>query len=291
MLALALALGRNALAQAAGFELTWRAPPGCPARAEVERELESALSRLRWRGPLHVAGEVQALEEARFRLRVRVLHAGQIGERALPLADCSGAARAAALLAALSIESPSEQAAAPQGETRMTKLTPSFTAGIGPHLVLGIAPELSAGAGVSVTYSAHFWRIAWRGAAFAPSRHALPESQAGGSFQLLTAGLFGCAGRGTAPLALYGCLGGRYDRLRGTGFGADATASAATLIGSAAVGVTAEWVLSRRFRLRGDFEAAYALGRARFVIENLSPAVHEVEGLRSELGLELAVTF
>ena len=58
-----------------------------------------------------------------------------------------------------------------------------------------------------------------------------------------------------------------------------------------AAGATFEWSLTRRFRLRGELEAGYPLGDARFVITNQAEPVHEVDSLRGQAGLELAVAF
>jgi hypothetical protein len=97
--------------------------------------------------------------------------------------------------------------------------------------------------------------------------------------------------RRTAPF--YGCLGGRFDYLRATGFGANPNRSASTKIGSPAVGATLEWSVTHRFRLRTELEAGYPLGAARFVIGQGAErvAVHEVDSLRGEAALEIAVAF
>jgi hypothetical protein len=154
-----------------------------------------------------------------------------------------------------------------------------------------MAPELAAGIGGSVAVSYSFWRLSLRGAGFLPSHHTVPGSQAGGSFSLLSGGAFACAGYPGEAITFYGCLGGRYDRLKGTGFGASNRRSASTQIGSAAAGVTLEWSVTRRFRLRSELEAGYPLGDARFKIENLATPVHEVDSLRGEAGLEAAIVF
>jgi hypothetical protein len=163
--------------------------------------------------------------------------------------------------------------------------------GVGPHLALGIAPEVAAGVGLSVAYSRSMWRLSARGAGFAPSHHTIPGTQIGGSFTLLTAGVFGCAGYPGSPLTFYGCLGGRFDQLKGTGTGASTTGSQTTRIGSLAAGVTLEWALTRRFHLRTELEAGYPLGDARFTIDGEPAPVHEVDSLRAEAALEMAVAF
>jgi hypothetical protein len=162
---------------------------------------------------------------------------------------------------------------------------------MGPHVAMGMAPEVSAGLGLSASFSHSFWRLSARGAGFAPSHHTIAGSQVGGSFQLFTAGGFGCAGYPGEPLTFYGCLGGRFDQLKGTGTGASTNTSASTQIGSLAAGVTLEWSLTRRFRLRTEIEAGYPLGEARFRIKNDPVLVHEVDSLRGEAALELAVVF
>lgn len=168
---------------------------------------------------------------------------------------------------------------------------PRWSVGLGPHLALGIAPEVSAGVGLSVAYSQSFWRLSLRGAGFAPSHHTIPGTQVGGSFTLLTGGLFGCAGYPGSALTFYGCVGGRFDQLKGTGTGASTTFSKSTQLGSLAAGITLEWALTRRFRLRTEVEAGYPLGDARFVIQNEPSPVHEVDSLRGEAALEIAVAF
>jgi len=156
---------------------------------------------------------------------------------------------------------------------------------------MGMAPEVSAGVGLSLAFSHSFWRLSARGAGFAASHHTIAGTEVGGSFQLYTAGAFACAGYPGAPLTFYGCLGGRFDQLTGTGTGADITKTASTQIGSLSAGVTLEWSLTRRFRLRAEVEAGYPLGDARFRIKNDPVVVHEVDSLRGEAALELAVAF
>ncbi len=270
------------------FSLQWRAPEGCPNADEVETEIASALAHLKGRGPLAVVTEVTLGADAPFWLRVRVTHQGQVAERLLSLANCAETSRAAALLVALSVETRSEPIAALLPPPSAKALAWSF--GAGPHLVLGAAPEASAGLGVSAAVGSGVWRVSLRGAAFLPTHHTVPGSEAGGSFTLLSGGAFGCLGYPGGPLAVYGCLGGRLDHLSGTGFGASEAATLSTNIGALAASSTLEWPLTRFVRLRAEFEAGYALGQARFVIQNLG-TVHEVNRLRGEAGLELVFTF
>lgn len=285
-----------AAAQPTPFVLNWQAPAGCPDQAQVQEEIGSALSHLPGRGPVDVSAGVMLAEgEPGFRLRVKVTHAGQVGERVLAIDDCNDASRAAALLVALSVENPPPpppkiveppKVVAPPAPPPLP-----WTVGLGPRVALGIAPEVSAGIGASFAYSHSFWRFSLRGAAFAPSNHTLANSQLGGSFRLYTAGVFACAGYPGTPLTFYGCLGGRFDYLRAKGFGTSSDSTASTQIGSPAAGITLEWSLTKRFRLRTELEAGYPLGEARFVIRNVEERVHEVDSLRGEAGLELAVAF
>ncbi len=113
----------------------------------------------------------------------------------------------------------------------------------------------------------------------------------GGTFNLYTAGLFACAGYPGSPLTFYGCLGGRYDHLKGSSFGATTNSNASTQIGSIDAGITLEWSLTPRFTLRTELEAGYPFGDAKFVIQNEPTPVHEVDSLRGEAALELAVVF
>lgn len=277
------------------FSLSWEAPEGCPASPEVQEEITTALSHLRGRGAVDVVASVTPREGEGFWLKVKVTHAGQVGERVLPIDDCRDAARASALLVALSVENlPQATKVEEKVEKKVEAPKPRplpFSVGLGPQLAMGMAPELSAGVGLSLAYSRSFWRLSARGAAFAPSHHTIAGSQLGGSFQLMTAGAFACAGYPGSPFAFYGCLGGRYDHLKGTGTGTSRDGTASTQIGSLAAGITLEWSLTRRFFLRSELEAGYPLGDARFVIANQAEPVHEVDSLRGEAGLELAVAF
>jgi hypothetical protein len=278
------------------FVLSWQAPEGCPSQSAVEEEIASSLSHLRGRGLVDVAAEVTTrADEPGYRLRVKVIHAGQVGERVLPIDDCNDTSRAAALLVALSVENPPPPPPPPKLVPPPPPPPPpaplAWTIGLGPRLALGIAPEMSAGLGASISFSHSFWRFSLRGAAFAPSNHTVAGSQVGGRFQLFTGGAFACAGYPGTPLTFYGCLGGRYDHLTATGFGATTNGSASTDIGSPAAGITLEWSLTKRVRLRTELEAGYPLGEAHFVIKNVGERVHEVDAVRGEAGLELAVAF
>lgn len=289
-------------AEAQPFTLNWQAPEGCPSQAQVQEEITSALSHLPGHGAVDVLAEVTLREgEPGFQLRVRVSHEGQSGERVLPIDDCDDASRAAALLVALSVGTPRPQEPPKKVEEPPKKVEPPpppppppplyWSIAAGPHLALGMAPEVSAGVGLSVAYSRSFWRLSARGAGYAPSHHTLPGTDVGGTFSLITAGGFACAGYPGAPFTFYGCIGGRFDRLKGTGTGVDTTYSASTEIGSLAAGFTLEWSLTRRFRLRAEVEAGYPLGEARFRFEDDPVVVHEVDSLRGEAALELAVAF
>jgi hypothetical protein len=292
LLALSGTAHHAAAASPTPFVLTWRAADGCPSQAQVEEEIASALSHLRGRGPVNVVGEVTLREtEPGFRLRVKVTHAGAVGERVLPIDDCDDASRAAALLVALSVENPPPPPPPKEPPPPPPPPPLPWTVGLGPRLALGIAPEVSAGVGASFAFSHSFWRLSLRGAAFAPSNHTVSDSQLGGRFQLYTFAAFACAGYPGTPLTFYGCLGGRFDYLNATGFGANPNSSASTKIGSPAAGITLEWSLTRRFRLRTELEAGYPMGDARFVIRNVAEPVHEVDTPRGEAGLEIAVAF
>jgi hypothetical protein len=280
--------------------LSWQAPEGCPNQAQVEEEIRSALAHvhLQGLGAVDVTAEVKLREtEPGFWLRVRVLHQRQTGERVLPIDDCDDAARAAALLVALSVGNPPPPsppppppAAAPPAPPPRPRLALPWTVSVGPRLALGVAPDVSAGLGISASYSYAFWRLSARGAAFLPSHRDIPGKQLGGSFQLFTGGVFACAGH-PGPVALYGCVGARLDHLEGRGTGGSASFEQSTLIGAIAAGVTLEWSLTRRLRLRSELEAGYPLAHARFTIRNEALPVHEVDNLRGEAGLELAVAF
>jgi hypothetical protein len=290
-----------AAAEAQPFTLNWQAPEGCPSQAQVQEEITSALSHLPGHGAVDVLAEVTLREnEPGFQLRVRVSHEGQSGERVLPIDDCDDASRAAALLVALSVGTPRPQEVVKKVEEppkkvekpRPRPLPPLYwSIGAGPHLAMGMAPEVSAGVGLSVAYSRSFWRLSARGAGYAASHHTLPGTDVGGSFSLMTAGGFACAGYPGAPFTFYGCIGGRFDHLKGTGTGIETTYSASTQIGSLAAGFTLEWSLTRRFRLRTEVEAGYPLGEGRFRIKHDPVLVHEVDSLRGEAALELAVAF
>lgn len=282
---------RAAAADTQAFALGWQAPEGCPSQEQVEAEIRSALGHLPAHGAVDVSGEVTLRgAEPGFWLRVRVVHEGQTGERVLPIDDCDDASRAAALLVALSVGNPPAPPPPPPPPSPPPPPFPKWTLGVGPRLALGIAPEVSAGVGLSASFSHAFWRISARGAAFAPSHHDIPGKQLGGSFQLFTGGLFACAGHPTS-LTLYGCLGARIDHLTGKGTGGSASFEQSTRIASLAAGVTLEWSLTRRFRLRTEVEAGYPLADARFTIRNEDVPVHEVDSLRGEAALELAIAF
>jgi hypothetical protein len=275
--------------------LSWEAAEGCPESAQVEQEISAALAHLGGHGAVQVVASVTARETgAGHWLRVKVVHGGEVGERVLPLDDCRDAARAAALLVALSVENvpePPKPKKVTTARLRSHAWRLPVSVGLGPQLAFGLTPEVSAGVGLSLAYSHAFWRISLRGAAFAPSHHTIEGSQLGGSFRLASAGLFACAGHPSSPLMLYGCFGGRFDQLTGTGTGSSRDGSATTRLGSLAVGVTLEWSVTRPFRLRSELEVGYPLADARFVIRNRAQPVHEVAGPHARTGLELALAF
>lgn len=104
--ALALFAAPAGAEPAAGLDLDWSVPPGCPEKAEVLREIERLLGgerALHDGAPLRALGAIR-LEAGRFRLELRFPSASSELTRYVESESCGELDEAAALILALSLD-------------------------------------------------------------------------------------------------------------------------------------------------------------------------------------------
>ncbi len=124
------------------FELTWTAPPGCPAQAQVRQRVEALVGAARpAKEPLSAAGTITQTGDSRFRLMLVVRSGDLVGERNIESTSCADLAGAAAVTLALLLrsEEPLGDLAQlpPEGSTGATGRSPSTS----PRKSDGTSPE------------------------------------------------------------------------------------------------------------------------------------------------------
>jgi hypothetical protein len=88
------------------FDLTWKAPAGCPQQAEVRQRIDTLVGAAKpMKDPLRAEGSITQTEDARFRLKLVVRSGELVGERNIESASCADLAGAAAVTLGLLLRS------------------------------------------------------------------------------------------------------------------------------------------------------------------------------------------
>ncbi len=288
-LSLVVRLGRGE--EARWLDLTWEAPPPCPAGHDIEAEITRLVGKpARERGTLRAFVQVTGSDEEGWRARVRSEYAGRSGERVLSGTTCRAIAKAAALVIALTIDSnagkleestqptPREREQPPPSAAPDTVVRPGPAAraapsvwfiGLGPRSELGLLKE--PGIGLELGFGALIpaGSLEISGAAYLPESITVRQTGAGGRFVLLSAGLRLCPHLARSGIELFACAGASFDRLSAEGFGVTSPGSAVANLVTFALGPRVDIPLSAAFRLTLGIDGNYTPGRASFVIENV----------------------
>ncbi len=332
--------------------LDWRAPQGCPTRAEVLSETARLLGQGDAAKPLHARGIVLR-KGAKYVLQLATQLDGSHGFRRLQATHCAELTQPAALVLALSIDpnvltrqsaaaapgqapppvtsavgslppaqptaeplppppvaappsapkapaatravSPSENAAgdarldsnrAPEHRRSSTKLPLHARAGAGGALDAGTLPDAAFGGTLVLAGGYDRLELEARGALFAAQTKDVGASAAGDLG--LTSGALSACFRALDIARLSACAGGEAGRLSGKGVGVSDPGSGAVWLWTGLVGARASQDIGEGVALWVRVDAALAVNRPRFVLENVG-AVHQRSriGGRGALGAEV----
>jgi hypothetical protein len=227
IVALAAALGgaRPALAQADRVPLAWDAPPGCPTADKVLADVKASLAESGdGQAPFVAAVTVREPAGGLWHASLRVETRGGRTERQFEAESCEAIASAAALIVALSAESPGAAAPAPEqrdipavaagpqsrvvspGDWRPGQLSAMVNA-IADGGTMPDSPARGFEIAVGMSWTIPFWRLrALAGSGFFPAQHTVALGT-DGDVRLLTLSGRGCLTATPSVIELGGCLG------------------------------------------------------------------------------------
>jgi hypothetical protein len=287
------------------IELSWHAPPECPAGGEIEREISRLVGASRREGgTLRAVVEVTVSNDQTWRARVRTEYAGAIGDRTLEGATCRAVARAASLVISLTIDSnagkaeepppppplPREPEIAPRLPIRLptTEAPPAHAfVALGPRSEIGLFPSPAFGFELALGARAPMGSFQIAGTGYLPENVTVPGTAAGGKFTLLSAAARLCPALLHGTVELFGCGAVSFDRLSAQGFGVTDPGSAATNLVTVALGPSFDFLLTRSYRLTFALDASYTPGPASFVLNNVGH-VHSVARFGGSARLQFA---
>lgn len=293
------------------LDLTWRAPAECPMGVELEQQIVRLVGTAPRDGhTLHATVDVVA-DDRGWHAHMATVYGGEAGERTFDGATCHAVARAVALLIALTVDSnvsplneepapplpptptppppASRQSDSTSRPTRLIEATRGPTVKglvtLGPRSVIGLLRH--PGFGVEIAVGARFRGVSLEiaGAGYLPETTTLPNSNVGGRFQWFTLELRACPNLTHGPLEFFACASVGVGRLSADGFGVNSPGSAATTLGTLAVGPGIGFFLSAVHRLGIASDVSYTPGHARFVLDNIGP-VHQVEHIGASVRID-----
>lgn len=298
----ALVLAGMALHAPAQDVFTWNAPDGCPSAAAVVEDAE-ALSGLTLGDTLRVEATVQALEEGRWSLRLRIESPSGAQVRELEGRSCDELAGVAATLIAVALEAPvePEPEVAPEPEpapevapepepTRVEP--PGWKAVFGPTVSLGLGALPGPAAVLSLFAGAErrWFRAEAAADIWLPRDGELSTTGAGGSMQLWTLAVRSCGVPSAGRLRFPVCGGVQVGQMRGQGQGISAPKRAALPWLAAEVTGGLRVDVHRNVALRADLGVFVPVLRPGFTLDGQG-TVHRAAAVGGKLGAGLELRF
>jgi hypothetical protein len=296
VLSLALAVAPTDVASR--LPLDWSAPAGCPDAAEVRGRIGAYLGRDAFDEAIDevvVRGRVQRDRRGRWRLTIAVDLPGGTVERAVDAARCDELRDAAALIIAVAldplrmgrrVEPPAEPAPQPMPEPAVTPPAVVEAAPrprprryfadlrIGGAIELGTAPRIAAGPWLAVALVGRRFRVELAGRYLGPRtvRRFADHERAGVRVQSGIVALRGCFVPRVRRLELPTCAQVEAGAMRGRGVGLAQPQKSQRAMVAAVIGQELAWQLHRHVGLWLAVDAAWALVRPRFAIDDLGTA-------------------
>jgi hypothetical protein len=271
------------------FELTWRAPSGCPTSAEVEREITRLIGDAsRNRATVRASAEVTHSGED-WRVQIRIRDGDYTSERSFDGASCRAVTKVASLIIALAIEP--NAGAAPELTAPLPPEKPepppvaatSRPAGeaprrgffaAGPVVELRLLPHVGFGfeLGGGIRWPALSLEL--RAGALLPQDASVAATDAGGRFFQFSAGIRACARIVPRGPEIFACATGLLDIVTADGYGVTAPSAATALLGSGALGPRVDFPLGEPWRLSLSADATHTFTEATFLLDNVG-SVHQ----------------
>jgi hypothetical protein len=289
-LSTSVSLSPGALAEPVrSFELTWRAPSGCPTSAEVEREITRLIGdSSRNRATVRASAEVTRSGED-WRVQIRIHDGDYTSERSFDGASCRAVTKVASLIIALAIE-PNAGAAAevtpplppekPEGPTVAVASRPAAEAprrgflAAGPVVELRLLPHVGFGFELGGGIRWPSLSLELRAGALLPQDAGVAATDAGGRFFQVSAGARACARIVSRGPEIFACATGLLDVVTAEGYGVTAPGTATALLGTAALGPRVDFWLGEPWRLSLSADATHTFTEATFLLDNVG-SVHQ----------------
>lgn len=283
-----------AASPALALDLTWRAPPGCPDRAEALARLGATADITR-----RLTAEATVVRDASanaWTLRLVTDDGATTGERELSAPSCRDLTDAAVLLLSLALDTvegdppapPAPRRGSPAVVTRVVRTTTRSRGGlrvsmgitVGPLPSPALMPSLRAWIGWGR------WRLEVAASVMSAQTVVLPEG-ALAELRAAQVGLRGCRALTRAPLEFAACGGVEVGLLQGRGARVLRPAEGAATMAGVIAGASLAWRFSRAFAAVATLDAAWNFARPRFVILGVGE-VHTPSplGLSASLGIE-----
>lgn len=305
------------------LRLSWDAPNGCPSGESVR----SAAVRNAPASAVPLEADAVVSHRDRWTVTLRTRRPEASGERVLEAASCTALADATAVILALALVPPGEEAvvpattttaaadatpapapaanvnAGPQAPPQVSQDRPrsspvrSLSKSSGPPaLAIGgffatdatTLPGVAIGGGGLLAWTPGALRIEAHGSAFAGQSRTVDQSTAGARFTMTSLGAGACYRVLDGAIELSPCAGGSMHWVSAEGFGATANYDASARWAAIDGGLLARAPLTSWLALRGRVDGLVPLGRPSFEVEN-EGVVHKPPpfGIRAALGVEL----
>ena len=279
-----LLLAGRAHASEPELALTWQAPAGCPAPADVEAQFARLIggpARLPSGKHIDATAVVRASAAEHWSLELSTTLDGALGKRHLTGDSCASVSSAAALILALMIDPAAAERAllappahapepAPTGPPAARAPEAVVAAAPAPEpnpvrafarlfggAVLALLPEPAPAAGLAAGARRRWLAGELRLVATTERRvNATPD--VGGDFRLLVGGARACGALGGRAVVWQLCAGGEVERLTGRGIASPA-ATQSVLLGAATGGLLVTVPLGARAGLSLDVDGALRL--------------------------------
>lgn len=243
----------------------WTAPPECPDHGDIVSSVERSLG-----DPANVnltATATVTRTAGIFRASVAITSSAGHGERILENTRCELLAESVALVIALSAPH-----FADAGEHAHDSPHDGLSPALSAHAtaVTGLLPRLALGAGGTLALEGFAaLRLELGGSYYAQQSSTFDEMSIGGHLGLLGIGLRACRIWTLGAFELAPCLGARFHRIAGMGFGGMVSLDGASLVWGPALGMFSRVRLLQRLALYLSADAVAAVSRRPFVFSDV----------------------
>lgn len=266
------------LAQAAGPQLTWHAPPACPDRVSVQAALARTLPANVDLAALTAVAEVTAVADG-YRLELTIETPSAHSARELVAERCD------TLVEVVALELSMTSASMPPIAKRTLAWGVRALGGVGT----GPAPEPSPRVALLGTLQRRRLRVELGLAYDTPrTRHYDAQPAVGARISALSGQLRACDALPLAQVELSLCGGGEAGALRGEGLGVDSATTATRAWTALLAGAGLRYPRRSWIAVFAGLDGVLALSRPRFGIRNLSVLYRPARvSVRGALGVEL----